>query len=228
MIQHTLSILPSANALRFLTNKNEDSFQQVLALGNPTIKASLSPLTYAQDEVKAVTQLFEGDAHVGPDATESLVRDQASRASILHLAVHGEYNPLNPLFSTLHLASDQHNDGRLEVHEVFGLDLTGPTQLVVLSACQTQVGELSQGDEIIGLNRAFLYAGAPAVMASLWNVDDAATALLMETFYKNLQEGMPIAKALQQAQQVISRMPDYAHPYFWAAFNLTGQGNRSE
>ena len=219
--QYSLSTLPSANALRFLPDKSNQPFQQILALGNPTIEASLSSLEHSQDEVEAITKLFKSKVYVGQEASETLVREQGPQSSLLHLAVHGESNPINPLFSTLHLAKDSQNDGRLELHEVFGLDLTGPTQLVVLSACQTQVGELSRGDEIVGLNRAFLYAGTPAVMASLWNIDDEATALLMETFYKHLQEGIPMTRALQLAQQKISQMPEYAHPYFWAAFSLT-------
>ena len=117
-------------------------------------------------------------------------------------------------------AGDDKNDGRLEVHEIYGLDLTGATDLVVLSACQTQVGEASGGDEVVALNRAFLYAGTPTVIASLWNVDDKATALFMERFYTHLREGKGKAEALRQAQ--LDLRTDYPHPYYWAGFTLVG------
>lgn len=94
--------------------------------------------------------------------------------------------------------------------------------LVVLSACQTQLGELSAGDELVGLTRAFIFAGTPSVMASLWNVDDAATAHLMEKFYLHLRAGMSKATALRQAQ--LDTLADFPDPYYWAAFTLSGDG----
>jgi CHAT domain-containing protein len=108
----------------------------------------------------------------------------------------------------------------LEVHEVYGLDLAAATGLAVLSACQTQISALSARIEVVGLNRAFLYAGTPSVMASLWSVDDEATALFMERFYTHLRAGMGKAEALRQAQ--IEVRAEFPHPYYWAAFVLTG------
>jgi CHAT domain-containing protein len=134
--------------------------------------------------------------------------------------VHAKYNSENPLFSTLYLAKDHQNDGYLEVHEIYGLDLTKNTNLVVLSACETQIGELSAGDEIVGLSRAFLLAGTPSVIASLWPVNDKATAFLMERFYTHLKDGQERGEALRQAQIEVQAV--YPHPYYWAAFVLTG------
>jgi hypothetical protein len=112
---------------------------------------------------------------------------------------------------------------------VYGLNL-GQADLVVLSACQTQLGELSAGDEVVGLNRAFLY-GAPTVIASLWSVDDEATGALMGQFYTHLLAGMGKAEALQAAQNTVRtdpHHPEWAHPYYWAAFVLSGDaGPRS-
>ena len=87
-----------------------------------------------------------------------------------------------------------------------------------------EIGQLSRGDEIVGLNRALLYAGTPTVIASLWSVDDRSTALLMQKFYTYLKdEGMGKAEALQKAQSWLRKeYPEYSHPYFWAAFSLTG------
>ena len=217
---HTLFNLPNANILRFLPKEHSPGVNTVLALGNPAINEPLPPLKYAKQEVEAIARLFNTRAIVGKAATKSVLWSQARGVGTLHLAVHGEYNPNNPLFSTLYLAEDAQNDGRLEVYEIYGLDLNTGTNLVVLSACQTQIGKLSKGDEVVGLNRAFLYAGTPTVIASLWNVDDRATGLLMERFYNHLKQGMSKAQALRQAQ--IELRAEYPHPYFWSAFVLTG------
>jgi CHAT domain-containing protein/Tfp pilus assembly protein PilF len=215
-----LFTLPSASTLRFLKEKRKPEDDTLLALGNPTIAEPLPALRFAEGEVKAIADLYGTQPLLGEEATESAVWSGAGGARLLHLAAHGEYNPFNPLFSAIHLASNDEHDGRLEVHEVYGLDLTAATDLVVLSACQTQIGELSAGDEIVGLNRAFLYAGTPSVVASLWSVDDEATALLMQRFYTHLRAGTGKAEALRQAQLEVRA--EYPHPYYWAAFVLTG------
>jgi hypothetical protein len=105
------------------------------------------------------------------------------------------------------------------VHEVYGLDLKN-ADLVVLSACETQLGELSAGDGLVGLTRAFFFAGTPSVAATLWSVDDRPTGMLMERFYTYLREGMGKAKALRQAQ--LDVRAEYPNPYFWSAFVLSG------
>ena len=221
---YTLFNLPSANVLRFLPKEHTSGVTTVLALGNPAIDESLNPLKYAQREVETIARLFKTRAFVGKAATKSVLLSQARGAETLHLAVHGEYNPNHPLFSTLYLAKDAQNDGRLAVYEIYQLDLSTRTNLVVLSGCQTQIGKLSEGDEVVGLNRAFLYAGTPTVIASLWNVDDEATGLLMERFYNHLKQGMSKAQALRQAQ--IELRSKYSHPYYWSAFVLTGEAGK--
>ena len=218
--EYVLFSLPSASALTFIQEKRKDGADTLLALGSPTIAEALPVLQFAEGEVETIADLYETEALVGAEATESAVWSQATGAGILHLAAHGSYNAYNPLFSAVHLAEDGENDGRLEVHEVYGLDLTESTDLVVLSACQTQMGALSAGDEVVGLTRAFLYAGTPSVIASLWGVDDQATALLMERFYTHLQAGVGKGEALRQAQMDVRA--EYPHPYYWAAFVLTG------
>ncbi|AOX01695.1 hypothetical protein BJP34_21645 [Moorena producens PAL-8-15-08-1] len=222
---YALLSLPSASILRYLPDKGKSTTGSLLALGDPTI-LGLSPLTHAQKEVETIANFFKTKALVGKVATESALRSRATQSGIVHLAVHGEYNLRNPLFSAIRLLEDTQHDGSLEVHEVYGLDLTSTTNLVVLSACQTKIGELSWGDEVVGLNRAFLYAGTPTIIASLWNVDDAATGLLMKQFYSHWQGGMNKAEALQQAQKDLRET--YPHPYFWAAFSLTGDAGSRE
>lgn len=222
---YTLVTLPSASVLRFLPEKRKPDADTLLVLGNPTInEPGLHTLRFAEQEVKAIASLYSTQALVGPAATESAVWSQAGEAGILHIAAHGKYNRYNPLFSAVYLTEDIQHDGRLEVHDIYRLDLTRATNLVTLSACQTQVGQLSKGDEIVALNRAFLYAGTPTVMASLWSVDDRATSLLMERFYTHLRAGMGKAEALRHAQQEVRK--EYEHPYYWAAFTLTGDGGR--
>jgi len=129
------------------------------------------------------------------------------------------------LNSLIALAPDQENDGWLTVSEVYGLDLHN-IDLVVLSACDTQIGQPTAGDEFVGLTRGFFFAGTPTVVASLWSVDDQATGLLMERFYAHMQEGMGKAEALRQAQMDVRAK--YPNPYYWAAFVLSGDVGESE
>ena len=209
--------------------------KKILILGNPEIDVSLPKLVHAQDEAKNIAQLYRGKALVNREATEIVVHSKAHQAEILHLAAHGEYNNRNPLFSNIYLAKDESdknkeklgkNNGLLEVHEVYGLNLE-KASLVVLSACKTKIGDLSKGDEIVGLNRAFIYAGTPTVIASLWSVEDQSTRLIMEQFHTYLRQGMEKAKALRLAQKALrENHPHYSHPYYWAAFSLTGDGGK--
>ena len=213
--RYALFSLPSASVMRFLQEKHKPDNQILMALGNPTLD-----LPYAQQEVETIATLYATQPLTNTKAMESIVWSQANQASILHLATHGEYNPINPLLSTLHLVEGNGHDGRLEIHEIYGLNLRRATNLVVLSACQTKIGKVSRGDEIVGLNRAFLYAGTPSIIASLWNIDDEASSLLMERFYIYLKEGKSKAEALQLAQK--DTRVKYPHPYYWSAFVLTG------
>ncbi len=219
---YVLFTLPSASVLRFIQNKRKPAAKTFLFLGNPTITGPLADLKFAQQEVETLAALYDYEALVGDAATESAVWAQASEAGIVHLAAHSTYNRHNPLFSSIHLTKDDQHDGRLEVYEIYTLDLTGKTNLVVLSACETAIGKLSAGDEVVGLNRAFLYTGTPTVISSLWNVDDEATSLLMERFYIHLKSEMGKAQALQQAQLEVREQ--YPYPYYWAAFVLSGYG----
>ena len=216
--EYALFSLPSASVLKFAPAQRKTGTPKILALANSQA-AGLPPLPYSEQEVHAIARFFETDVRIGAAAAESVVKQRAGDFSMLHLAAHGELNLTSPLFSRIVLAADQANDGMLEVHEVYDLNLH-QTDLVVLSACETQLGQQSRGDDIIGLNRAFLYAGAASVLASLWNVNDSATKDLMSAFYKHLQRGQSKAAALRLAQ--IETRAQYPQPYYWAAFVLTG------
>jgi CHAT domain-containing protein/TolA-binding protein len=221
--QHALVQLPSASVLPFVLEKarHEGSGGPPLILGDPD-----GSLPFGRQEAQAVAELYDTTTHVGEEALEQLVWEQGPDAAILHLATHGAYNEYAPLFSRILLAAgaEEMYDGVLEVHEVYNLDLSNAA-LVVLSACETRLGERSAGDEIVGLNRAFIYAGTPSVLASLWNVEDAATRDLMVGFYGYLKQGYAKDEALRQAQIDVLQNSDTAHPYYWAGFVLTGDAD---
>jgi len=181
----------------------------------------------SNQEVATIRRLAGADAQVlsGSAATESAFRRLAPTQHILHLASYGVLNKQNPLFSFVQLAPDGAEDGRLEVHEVFGLRLTA--DLVVLSACQTglasgALADVPAGDDWVGLSRAFLHAGARQVVATLWLVDDWATAALMERFYGASDVAGDPARALAEAQRALLGTPATAHPFYWAGFVSTG------
>lgn len=176
-------------------------------------------------EVAAIQRTFGDRAQtlVGRVATESTFRVLAPEHEIVHIATYGVLNKHNPLFSFIDLGAGGGEDGRLEVHEVFGLGLGA--RLVVLSACQTGVAagalaDVPPGDDWVGLVQGFLSAGAGNVLATLWPVSDIATARLMERFYEELAAGRPEAEALAVAQRAAVRVPATAHPFYWAGFTL--------
>jgi CHAT domain-containing protein len=162
----------------------------------------------------------------GPDASEEVFRRFASQQRVLHLATYGVLNTHNPLFSFIDLAPGAGHDGRLDVHEVFGLDLAA--ELVVLSACQTALGsgalaDIPRGDDWVGLTRAFLHAGAARVVATLWAVEDQSMAEAMEHFYERRAAGADDVTALAQAQRGLLAERATAHPFHWAGVVLVGE-----
>jgi CHAT domain-containing protein len=154
---------------------------------------------------------------VQADASEAQVKQVVEAVGLVHFATHAELSETDPLSSAVLLVPGAGEDGRLEVREVFGLDLHA--RLVVLSACETGLGKLSRGDELVGLQRAFLYAGTPAVVTTLWKVDDRASYELIRAFYDRLDAVGPV-EALRQAQRDVLRT--FPHPFAWAAFGVTG------
>jgi CHAT domain-containing protein len=172
----------------------------------------------------------------GPGAGFKALDFTASRATalgqnlsqyrIIHFATHSLLNSQHPELSGIVLSLVDENgrpqDGFLRLHDIYNLKIAA--DLVVLSACKTALGKEIKGEGLIGLTRGFLYAGAPRVVASLWKVDDRATAELMELFYKGmLRDGMRPAAALRRAQIDMSKRPRWAAPYYWAGFTLQGE-----
>lgn len=212
-----LGTLPSASVLRYLGDKGVGAPGRALVVGNPDVGAALA-LPWAEREALMVGQHQRGATVLTRgDATESDVKKLLESAGLAHFATHGELSEVDPLSSALLLVPGGGEDGRLEVRELFGLDLRA--RLVVLSACETGLGKLSRGDELVGLQRAFLYAGTPAVVTTLWRVDDRASYELVRGFYDLLEQAGPV-KALRQAQ--LETMRTFPHPFMWAGFSLTG------
>jgi CHAT domain-containing protein/tetratricopeptide (TPR) repeat protein len=167
---------------------------------------------------------------LGAEATEEALASTAGTYDVLHLATYGVLNRTNPLFSYVELGAGLNSDGRLEAHEIFGLRLDA--DLVVLSACETGVGSGSRadvppGDDWVGLVRSFLSAGAAEVVATLWRVEDRATADLMGSFYQLLASGEQARSALAAAQRQMLQDPATASPFYWAGFVLVGQSGGS-
>ena len=221
--------LPSVSVLPYLGLEQQarpNSGALVMAYADP---AGLPALESANAEAVAVARALGTEPLLGDGASETALRELAPGRVVIHVAAHGQLNRSAPLFSRLYLAPDSTNDGSLEVHEVYGLDLKA-TDLVTLSACQTDMGVLNVGDDVTGLSRSFFYAGARSVVASLWSVDDTATAALMERFYRNLSAGMGKAQALGAAQASVRNdagHPEWRHPYYWAGFVLSGDPGES-
>jgi len=216
--EHTVFYLPSASVLPFIQKKSKPVGTQMLAIAQSQAKG-LPALQYADGEAETVASVYGLKALTTSAASKSELLKRAGEYSIIHIAAHAELNTSSPLFSRIRLGAGKDDAGALEVREVYDLDLS-KASLVVLSACETQLGRQSKGDDIVGLNRAFIYAGTPTVIASLWTVDDESTSYLMKSFYIHLKSGMRKAAALQAAQSDARKK--YLHPYYWAGFVLTG------
>jgi CHAT domain-containing protein/tetratricopeptide (TPR) repeat protein len=224
--RYQLTVTPSASVWLALGDRPSRTGEGVLAL------APRPDALPASSREVAVVERLAGEkvqVRIGATATETMFRREAPGSRILHLATFGVLNKHNPLFSFVELMPGGADDGRLEVHEVFGLQLTA--ELVILSACQTGLGsgalaDVPPGDDWVSLTRAFLHAGASRVVATLWPVDDWATAALMERVYQAMARGVGPVRALAEAQQALSAESATSHPYYWAGFVIVGGAER--
>jgi CHAT domain-containing protein len=220
--KYNLFYTPSASVYSFCKEKEYHPVNQALAMAIGELEMKDFPgLPGTKKEVDQIRDILQDiTIRYEDQSTETFVKSNASLFRYIHFATHGLLDARQPLFSYLLFAPTKEDDGFLTVEEVFGLNLNA--RLVTLSACQTGLGDLSQGDEIIGLSRAFIYAGTPAVIVSLWSVADQPTALLMKLFYRNLNDHSP-QEALSQAQREV--MNQYPAPFYWAPFQLIGRGD---
>jgi CHAT domain-containing protein len=191
---------------------------------------SLARLPYTRGEVLSISKLFpvsQRDVYLGPEAREETLKsEKLDEFHYIHFASHGFLDETRPSRSGILFSRtpDSAESGVLRVDEIMRLKVNA--DLVTLSACSTGLGKLVNGEGILGLTRAFFYAGARNVAVTLWNVNDSATATLMASFYRNLNRGQPKAEALRQAKLRFIRGPQsmWCHPHYWAAFVIEGKG----
>lgn len=211
--KHALRVTTSASSLKFLRKSAGGARSAALILGNPTLD-----LPSAEEEAKSLARLLpESSVLLGKQATKQALISAGPRFRTVHIAGHGVFDAGQPLDSRLLLAPGGGDNGELRVGELYALTLAA--DLVTLSACETGLGRITDGGDVIGMTRGFLYAGATTVVASLWQVADEATLALMERFYANLAR-MNKRDAMRAAQLEVARK--IPQPYFWAAFYLTG------
>lgn len=214
-----LFYLPAASVLKYtLARRNPEKKLHILAIGNPDLGNASLDLPFAEREAGTLRWNYPDVTILTRErATETWVRKHISEFGVIHIASHGEFDPVNPLFSAIRLAKDEKSDGRLRAEDVFGLDIRA--DLVVLSACQTGLGDIRSGDDVVGMNRAFIFAGTHSLMSSLWRVSDVSTAILMKQFYRNY---MTYGKAESLNRAMLHVKNRYPHPGYWGAFSLTG------
>ncbi len=198
---HAVVYSPSASLLQFYKNK-----------GSGFLKSCASFGIVFKEEAEEIARLFDTRAYL--NATKNNVSENIGK-DILHFSCHGYFNNTDSLSSGIEL-----QDGILTAREIFDLKLN--SELVTLSACQTGLNESKPGDELIGLTRSLIYAGAGSVIVSLWSVDALSTQEWMVEFYMELKNGKDKATAVQQAQIKIMSIEEYSHPYYWAPFILVG------
>lgn len=216
--EFALFSLPSLSSLPYIRVRNTRSTNSAMVFANNQDEG-FSYLGHAYDEAREVASLFNTEPILGDAARSTAFQNHAGDYDIIHLIAHFDHDRSNPQDARVILSHGKEGDGDLDLDQVLNLDLS-KTSLVVLSGCQSQAGKWSRGDDIVGLSRAFIYAGSSSVIGSLWSVDDEATRTLMTTFYRNLRGGLGKAESLRNAQ--ISTRQKYPHPYYWSGFVLTG------
>ena len=247
-----VSYVPSASVLAELQNNTREAAPKgFIGFGDPLYEPSatastlrftnaegrlnLQRLPYSRTEIDGIARLFPNDTHdlfLGAEASEENVKapERLSRYRIVHFSTHGYVNEARPRFSGLVLSqrttqqsapgNSPSEDGVLAAYEIWDLKLQA--DLVVLSACETGLGKEIRGEGLMSLTRAFMYAGTPSVVVSLWNVNDETAADLMIRFYRNLKTpGIRKSEALRLAQ--LETIQDNGFPFFWAPFVLIGK-----
>jgi CHAT domain-containing protein len=219
--ERAISYMPSTAVLDYLFGNKGGARRSILALGNPDLGSPRLALPGAEREVAQIKALFpEAEVFTGREASKDRFVGRAPESDVVHLGAHADLDEIDPLYSTIRLAGGDGLTGDLEAHEIYEMNLSR-VGLATLSACSTGLGKVSRGDELWGFTRTFFAAGSRGVLVSLWAVEDRATALLMEKFYARLR-GSDLQKSLRDAQVDILKDARFAHPFYWASFNLVG------
>jgi CHAT domain-containing protein len=216
----SLRQLPSASVMQYLAGRKSAAQREMLILGDPDLGDPALDLPGAEAEARAIKAIWPGaTVHTRKAATKAAIGQGGGLYRMIHVAAHGEFRSDQPLASGILLSPSGTDDGRLTAGDLYGLRLNA--DLVTLSACETGMGAVLSGDDVVGLTRGLLYAGAGNIVATLWPVSDAETTFLMTSFYRNLRT-LPKEDALRRAQfETRSRYP---HPFYWSGFQLTGLG----
>ena len=224
LIERTaLTVWPSSAVGARLLARGSAPAPALLGFGNPSTDKNV-PLPGAEREVQQVAKLFpRSEVFVQREATKDRFKTGAAKANMVHVAAHAELDDADPLFSRILFASTDSESGLLEAREIYTLDLRG-VRLITLSACESGLGRVARGDEIIGFTRSLLSAGANSIVASLWPVADDSTDLLMGRLYRELANGRDLMASMQLAQLEVQKNRRFAHPFFWAPFNVIGNG----
>jgi CHAT domain-containing protein len=188
-------------------------------------RAILGKLRFNRDEVIAIQKIMGGDIFLDTAATEARFLEKAPAAGIIHLATHAKANDRNSDYSYLafYQIQDSLENELVFVKNLYNLRIRAA--LVVLSACETGVGELQRGEGVISLARGFSYSGAASIVTTLWSIDDGASAEIMVSFYRYLKKRLPKDEALRNAKlDYLNRKKNtnLSHPLFWAAFTPVG------
>ena len=215
--RNILAMAPNYDFLEFDLNKQAYRHRQAN-------RAVLRPLPGAKEEVMRLSEFSHCEALMGNNATEGNFKEKAGRFDILHLAMHTIINDSIPMFSKLVFAqsNDTIEDGFLNTQEIYNMKLNA--RLTVLSACNTGSGVMRKGEGVMSMSRAFLYAGCPSIVMTLWEVEDKMSANLMMDFYRFLFKGYSKPEALRKAKllHIQNADPLKAHPYFWLGYIFVG------
>lgn len=204
-----ISYAPSATIYDACARQDRETAGTPLVIGVPDVRAP-----HIHEEVENIAAVFSGaTVLVGADATARRLRDDARNAGLIHIASHGSFRNDNPMFSSIQLG-----DTWLSLFDIYNLKTAA--SLVTLSGCGTGMSKIVGGDELVGLARGFLYAGARSLVVSLWDVHDRSTAGMMKSFYGTLVKGLDRAQSLRSA--ILEVKKTHQHPYYWAPFILIG------
>ena len=209
-----VTYVPNATLLAEMTPAGPINQGRLLAVSNQSIEDESKEI-----EGLGLRELYPGRHKLLTDASESEVKRAVGEYELLHLSVHGLFDAREPMLSCLELNKSGTDDGRLTAAEIFGLPLQR-ARLVTLSACETGQSVTTHANEILGLQRALLYAGAQSLILSAWKVDATATGLWMQTFYREAQT-KPLPEAARLS--LIEVKKKYPQPYYWAPFQMVGR-----
>jgi CHAT domain-containing protein len=197
---HSVSVAPSASVVYQAASASVRPGGEFVGFGNPDLGKAELALPGAQREVQQISGLFaNARVYYQRDATKARFRDTAGKSGMLHVAAHAEVDEVDPLYSRVLLAPDDKDSGRLEAREIFDLDLSR-VRTGHAVACESGLGKVDRGDEIIGFTRSFLSAGVSGLIVSLWPVSDESTELLMSTMYQQLRSGQSAQDAMRAGQ----------------------------